>query len=174
MTKEACQSKRRVRNGRYVCSIEGCENDARSKFGAWCEKHYYRNRRKRSFDDPEVKGRLKTEHGYIIVRSNDHPVSHSSGMAYEHRVVLYDSVNGEDQPCHWCKKDLVWFGDGEKIVVDHLDNNKENNDGSNLVPSCHKCNSMRGLFMKWVLHHKDDPFLIEIFDKSNTALMECR
>lgn len=162
------QSSQKTLGGRYLCSIEGCESHSRSKFGKWCEKHYYRNRRKRSFDDPEIKGRLKTEHGYILLKRRDHPVRHkSTGYAYEHRVVLYYSVKGENQNCHWCGREIVWFGVGEKIVVDHLDNNKENNDESNLVASCHKCNSIRGLFMKWVHDHVDDPFLTKLFNQSN-------
>jgi hypothetical protein len=50
-----------------------------------------------------------------------------------------------------------------KLVVDHLDGIKTNNDLSNLVPSCHRCNSTRGLFQRWVMEHKDDPFLADLF-----------
>ncbi|MNV91966.1 HNH endonuclease [compost metagenome] len=55
----------------------------------------------------------------------------------------------------------------EKLVVDHLDNDKKNNSIDNLVPACHSCNTSRGLFANWVMKHKDDPFLAKLFVAAN-------
>lgn len=47
--------------------------------------------------------------------------------------------------CRWCESLVDWAHgvDEGALVVDHLDHNRGNNDPSNLVPSCHPCNSVR-------------------------------
>lgn len=50
--------------------------------------------------------------------------------------------NNGDGPfkCHWCGIKIQW----SEMDVDHLDDNRVHNDISNLVSSCHKCNTRRG------------------------------
>lgn len=77
-----------------------------------------------------------------------HPLACHTGIAHEHRIVLYDKIGPGTHPCHWCGKAIIWMpggrtGDGV-LVVDHLDNNSRNNVPENLVPSCHGCNNRRG------------------------------
>lgn len=88
---------------------------------------------------------------------------------YVHRIVLYEKIGPGTHDCHWCRKEVEWSVTGSrKLVVDHLDGVKTNNDPSNLVAACHRCNSIRGLFQNWVETHRDDPFLAALFRESGT------
>ena len=72
-----------------------------------------------------------------------HPLARSGGLLGEHRKVLYDKIGPGEHPCYWCGRTLSWGGlDG--IVVDHIDEDRLNNDPNNLVPSCNPCNIGRG------------------------------
>jgi hypothetical protein len=114
-------------------------------------------------DDP-VHGKLWiTTQGYAALAQVSHPTAGSNGHTYLHRKVLYDAIGPGDHPCHWCETIVEWFAKGErKLVVDHLDNDKLNNERSNLVASCHRCNATRGLFRSWMLKHQNDPFLLTL------------
>lgn len=86
--------------------------------------------------------------GYrYLTGQQDHPLASSSDCVAEHRVVLYEKIGPGPHPCHWCGGLLGWGGKSG-INVDHLDNDKLNNDPDNLVPSCGNCNRQRGL-MRW-------------------------
>jgi len=127
--------------------------------------HYYRWYRKQTFDDPVYGRAWPTAKGYIVVPGRDHALTPSNGHLYQHRAVLYDAIGPGKHSCHWCKQEVEWLAKGvRKLVVDHLDGSKNHNARSNLVPSCHRCNANRGLFMEWVMKHKDDPFLHDLFD----------
>lgn len=84
--------------------------------------------------------------GYIKLtgeKVKDHPLLNAAGQIGEHRFVLYEKIGPGPHPCHWCGKLLDWTkGQNwrEGIQSDHLDDNKTNNDPSNLVPSCFLCN----------------------------------
>lgn len=79
---------------------------------------------------------------------SNHPLSppHNS-YVYEHRLVLWGKIGPGTHPCHHCGCSVTWApGRGLKkgsLVVDHLDDNTQNNDPANLVPSCHPCNKGR-------------------------------
>lgn len=156
------------------CIAEGCTKAARSRRGLLCEMHYGRRRRnghdgvRRTRDGD---GRRITVDGYVNVRASGHPLARRTGYTYEHRVVLYDAIGPGEHPCHWCKSPVRWEvrRGPEKLVVDHIDGDKQRNDRENLAPSCHACNSRRGLFMRWVMDHRDDPFLWALFRKSQMA-----
>lgn len=156
-----------------MCGVEGCENRARTRGGKLCEKHYYRNYLHGSTDDPVPNdGNVPkpTSHGYSYVLVKDHPISPKSGVLYEHRMVLYDAIGPGPHACNWCGTRIDWGASGDsKLVVDHLDNDKQNNVLENLKPSCSRCNSNRGLFTSWVVQHKDDPFLAKIFAEAMNA-----
>lgn len=130
------------------CVILGCTKAPRSTISPLCEMHYYRQRR---HGDPltvrEVTGRAMSTNGYVIVHLPGHDLSHGSGWAYEHRVVLHASIGPGEHPCHWCGTSVLWElsypFDMTALVVDHLDDDKQNNDPSNLVPACNPCNVNR-------------------------------
>lgn len=161
-----------------TCSIDGCESKSRTIEGKLCEAHYYRRRRTGSTDDPVYGRKYVASHGYVISYSPTHPMAAKSGTLYEHRLNLFNAIGGGTHQCHWCKQYVSWdIRSGKhKLVVDHLDNNKLNNEVDNLVPACHACNSSRGLFASWATKHKDDPFLLRLFmaANDNTPKLECK
>lgn len=131
-----------------VCGIDGCTNDTRSLNGKLCEVHYYRRYRTGVFDPRPKAGFTRRSHGYMSKNDASHPASTPGGTLYQHRAVLYDAIGVGPHPCHWCLKMVTW-APGKKtsfgaLVVDHLDDNKANNDLANLKPSCHSCNATRG------------------------------
>lgn len=151
-----------------TCSIDGCCAKSRTVGGKFCEKHYYRNYRNNTFTDPVTGKEGVTSHGYVWCYAPVHPLAGPSGVLYKHRVVLHDHIGGGVHQCNWCCEEVEWGAKGKrKLVADHLDNNKENNTTDNLVASCNTCNATRGLFMSWVLKHKDDPFLARLFEAAN-------
>lgn len=87
-----------------------------------------------------------TSAGYIKLLDRAHPLADSGGQVFEHRKVLYDVTRGQPQECAWCGTLLEW----NDLVVDHLDENKVNNDVSNLVPACNGCNRARGAMLPFV------------------------
>jgi hypothetical protein len=68
-----------------------------------------------------------------------HPLADRHGQVAEHRKVLYDAIGPGPHPCHWCGTGRDWGG-LNGINVDHLDNDKLNNDVINLAVSCCGCN----------------------------------
>lgn len=133
-----------------VCDAPDCEKPADS--GRHCGMHRARLTRLGSLDLPPKRQRRTHSHGYLILRAKGHPTANSRGFAYEHRVALYDAIGPGAHPCHWCGTEVSWdrsypqHRDG--LVVDHLDEDKANNDPSNLVPSCSVCNFQRS--SRWV------------------------
>jgi len=123
------------------CSVEGCSNHANRVSYVLCEKHYGRLRRHGSTDLAQryKDGKLEHSGGYLLVYAPDHPVATFS-RAYEHRVVYYDNYGEGPFECHHCGTEVSW----DTLHIDHLDDNKKNNDISNLVASCPTCNQARG------------------------------
>lgn len=60
----------------------------------------------------------------------------------EHRVVLYNKIGHGPHKCWWCGVEIEWKSSDirRSIHSDHLDGDTLNNDPSNLVPSCQRCN----------------------------------
>lgn len=147
-----------------TCSLDGCPNRSRTRTGRVCEVHYYRYRRTGKYHAPVYGTWSVNSNGYEMRTDRVHPIRSAQGYLYRHRMVLYDAIGPGAHACHWCSCDIEWNeGGARQLVVDHLDNDKRNNDQSNLVPSCHRCNSTRGLFVSWVQKHRDDPFLKALF-----------
>jgi hypothetical protein len=149
-----------------TCAIHRCQKRARSARGRICEAHYYRVRRGvlvRKYRSSRAPYHRKG--GYVILWDPAHPLADDQGLIYEHRRVLFEAIGIGPHSCHWCKATVSWLGHGGqlRLVVDHLDDRKANNDLANLVPSCHRCNSARGNFMAWARHHRDDPFLVSLY-----------
>ena len=88
-------------------------------------------RRSTSWDDGD---------GYRFIWAPWHPLATADGSVPEHRVVLYRKLGPGSHPCHWCGRLLTWKVD---LDTDHLDDVKDRNDPSNLVPPAARCNSAR-------------------------------
>lgn len=154
------------------CSLAGCERPSRTKRGALCEVHYYRRYRTGTFDDPSYKRRYAVRHGYIRLVGTDCPIAGENGSVMEHRKVLYEAIGPGQHECHWCRKPVRWSKMqrcANNLVVDHLNSVTSDNRRENLVPSCQRCNAARGLFMKWVMSHRDDPFLWQLFHEARLS-----
>jgi len=84
-----------------------------------------------------------------VVYKPAHPLATKNGYLLESRMLLYDEIGQGPHGCHWCSKEVRWQvlrGQGTTpngLVADHVDTNWRNNDLSNLVPSCQRCNGMR-------------------------------
>lgn len=153
-----------------LCTVYGCVSVANRKAHGWCEMHYGRMRRNGNFDPPFVGKWTEASHGYMVRQDGSHPLSGKNGLLYQHRAVLFEAIGGGVHSCHWCRAEIEWKAKGgRKLVVDHIDGHKRNNVPGNLVPSCHRCNATRGLFQKWVMEHRDDPFLWALFEQARAA-----
>jgi hypothetical protein len=104
---------------------------------------------------PNARDRHSHRDGYIKIKRAEHPLADANGWAYEHRVILFEKIGPGEHPCHWCGKALSWERsyprDLEALIVDHLDDQKDNNDPGNLVPACSVCNFRRSepLVKRW-------------------------
>ena len=130
---------------RPVCSTVGCDKLAtRIGFGL-CEGCYMRLRRKGTTDyKPLPPYRSEQSAGYVWLREPGHPLSDSGGLVYEHRFVYYFHNGDGPFNCHWCGKQITW----DMMHIDHLDEDKQNNNIENIVASCPICNQRRGDWKK--------------------------
>lgn len=137
------------RPDREPCGIDGCGMRLYCK--GYCVMHYSRLR---AYGEAGAAERLRAmpgsgsinEYGYRVLNNPAHPLARAQGKVLEHRAVLYDSIGPGAHPCHWCGARLGWDlvnGRGG-LNVDHLDDDKLNNDPANLVPACLDCNTKRG------------------------------
>jgi len=129
-----------------VCNVEGCDNPSRSSGVAMCEKHYYRMRRNGSLElkEPPTPDRLLDHsQGYKLLYSPQHPISTPGQRTrvYEHRAVYHAEHGDGPFSCNWCGIEVMW----STMHVDHLDDDRTNNDIANLVASCPICNQKRGV-----------------------------
>jgi hypothetical protein len=125
-----------------VCTANGCTNKTRSPESPYCEMHYYRLRRNGTLEKVNVPHVLIHSRGYILTPSEKHPLvkRHNGVMEYEHRVIYYD-VHGEGPfQCYWCGVAITW----DTLHIDHLNNDKKDNNPDNLAASCPTCNMIRG------------------------------
>ena len=90
---------------------------------------------------PRKEGGAITPEGYIKSGKD------AFGEAYVHRQVGRIKYPEDEQECHWCTQPVFW--DEEKtskytLIIDHIDEDRANNDPANLVASCQRCNLRRG------------------------------
>lgn len=127
---------------RKDCSVANCDRP-HSKNGL-CALHALRMKRHGTTADPV---RVNDPRRYKIIKRPNHPLAFKNGRVFVHRATLYDAIPQDVHNCHWCKRQVTWYkshpGCEYALVVDHLDQNRQNNDLSNLVPSCNSCNSKR-------------------------------
>lgn len=71
-----------------------------------------------------------------------HTLAHADGRTRVHRLVLFEAIGPGRHKCHWCDTVVEWNG-SPNLIADHVDGDTWNNDPSNLVPSCSRCNSSR-------------------------------
>ena len=92
-------------------------------------------------------GRDRRSGAYKYVRIPGHPLADKYGVVPEHRVLLFAHIGDGTHACHHCETPVSWSAGGRTargvLVVDHLDEDKTNNQIENLVPSCHSCNVWR-------------------------------
>ena len=113
--------------------------------GVHTEKILYARRGKRTNEIPAIGYYLSK--GYIVLTGQqEHPLGDKNGHLTKHRKVLFDAIGPGDHECHWCGKLVNWDTEDYnlKLHVDHLDEDKLNNNLDNLVPSCFVCNIKRG------------------------------
>lgn len=133
-------------SGRAICKVDGCDHVAHG--AGYCDPHYSRWRR---HGDPLAglvwgAARSVTAQGYVVLARPSHPLASPKGKVLEHRMVLFDTIGLGAHPCHWCGRTVRWDagrGHRDELTTDHLDSRRDNNDPSNLVPSCLACNSGR-------------------------------
>lgn len=85
---------------------------------------------------------------YHSIRNPKHPLARQGGKVALNRMALFDAIGPGPHPCHWCGIELHWAThtmakSAGILLADHVDGNRDNNDPSNLVPSCHRCNVIR-------------------------------
>lgn len=136
----------RERKTGLKCRVEGCGKNAKYVGDPLCYAHYSRLRRHGSTESKRGSVRYKHSGGYALVKVPDHPLARRTGWAYEHRAVLYDAIGEGPHRCHWCSQKLDW----SDIVVDHLNERKDDNSLGNLVVSCSFCNRSRGAMVPFI------------------------
>lgn len=127
-----------------ICDVDGCEKPSPHK--KYCQMHEYRIKQ---YGTPS--GRERTRHvhseGYVVVKSEGHQLAQESGWVYEHRVVLFDTIGPGEHACHWCGTPVHWERSypqhRDALVVDHVNEVKDDNSPANLVASCAPCNVRR-------------------------------
>ena len=125
-----------------MCTVAGCELPSRRLSSPYCEKHYMRWYRNGSLDKKVQPSAFEHSNGYVMIPASGHFLSRGASHAYEHRIV-YHGLHGDGPfSCHWCQQQVTW----DDLHIDHLDDNKKNNLGENLVASCPTCNQKRGQY----------------------------
>lgn len=127
------------------CSVDGCDRLATRVGAGLCEMHYARLRRRGSFrTQAEEAGKrpdLRHCHGYILEHLPHHPLATNGQRSriYQHRAVYFEAHGVGPFQCHVCGSQVTW----DMMHVDHLDDDKSNNDIANLAAACPTCNQAR-------------------------------
>lgn len=145
MPKGVYERKPRLRHERpaLTCSAPGCGAASRTPGSTLCEKHYGRIRRNGTLENRVLPEVIEHSHGYLLRYAPNHPLAKRRGVVrdYEHRLVFYDAHGEGPFSCHVCCAEVTW----DDMHVDHLDDEKKNNDPANLAAACPTCNQARGI-----------------------------
>ena len=124
---------------KIYCCVDGCDREVMYKADKLCQKHYFRNMRNGTFDIIRTnKYRIFTPNGYSKVYEPSCELVNHNGYVFEHRLVYWKNKQNVSN-CEICNKEISW----ETVHIDHKDNNRLNNDISNLRPLCNGCNTQR-------------------------------
>lgn len=121
--------------------------DAQNK--RWREENpeKYRASRNNWIRNNEGHTYFEPSNGYVVYVGFNHPATNAGGLTFQHRIILWDKLNGQDAPCHWCGRELFWSKkypqNQDALITDHVNNIKDDNRPENLVPSCGLCNITR-------------------------------
>lgn len=153
---DACRvvSRQRLREQKVLnaptCLTAGCgkKSNPDYKNGLCIACYCYAWRTGKARDPRKKPYKLKTVKrsdgkSYRVLKVPGHPLAMSGGNVYHHRLVAYSARNGVCGPCYWCAAPLQW----KQAIVDHLDEDGKNNEPSNLVVTCNKCNRARGAML---------------------------
>lgn len=124
------------------CSVSGCDRSAMYKGVALCQKHYFRIMRNGTTKlraEIKVGREFVSPEGYVKVYLPNHPIGNGS-YAYKHRAVIFAEFGHDLPPCELCGKSITW----KTCHIDHIDNDRKNNERSNLRQTCSTCNTGRG------------------------------
>ena len=154
-----------------VCRVEGCNRDVTNLHGGHCHKHRARKWRTGT-TAPRPRATVRAaSHGYLLLLAPDHPQAvFPHGWGYQHRIVLWDKIGPGQHPCVYCGQIVVW---GVDLHVDHVDDDKTNNDPNNLVPACVSCNSRKALKRRYPRAEPVDQSLDcgSVWDKGTIGLL---
>lgn len=123
------------------CNVDGCQKPVRSTNADLCAMHYHRVYRNGTLDKKRIPQPTHMHsNGYVIAHAPGHPLTEGKRpYEFQHRVVFYDTHGTGPFECHWCGVEVGF----DTMHIDHHDNDKTNNDPSNLLPSCPNCNMNR-------------------------------
>ena len=79
--------------------------------------------------------------GYILLNIPNHPLAQANGYVYEHRHVFHSHFKDSELSCELCGAPWLWRT--YKDHIDHIDEDKSNNEILNLRPLCNACNVSR-------------------------------
>lgn len=132
-----------------TCTLANCNKPSRNTHSpALCKMHYHRQYRHGGVEKVAHLSGVTASLGrrYRTVPAKGHPVAMANGQAYEHRVVLYNTIGPGIHACHWCGTEIEWASKGapRELQPDHLNNDGADNRPENLVPACRACNTARG------------------------------
>jgi hypothetical protein len=142
-----------------VCEVDDCGKPTRSRSAALCAMHYHRQYRHGSVDTVLAGTRSNPANAsrYVTVYTPDHRIKPGGGMVHRGRLALWDAIGEGPHACHWCGVEVRWMvvkGVGTSsrtpgyLSVDHLDEDRANDDPSNLAPACMPCNTDRAAALK--------------------------
>lgn len=126
----------------HTCSVNGCDLPVKRKRSGLCYGHYMKMWRYGDTDS-HIKfkpGGYITSNGYRLARAPGHILK----VTTEHRLVLFDAIGFGPHMCDECDRHINWQRPiPDRLCVDHVDENKLNNDRLNLRQLCHSCNIKR-------------------------------